>query len=82
MYSYKLGDQKYSPNNMSPYKLLYFPTCVLNSVTIVFLQGLHWHWMSHDGWCVIKQKNKPNLMLIEWNFYLWINCKVDNGYMC
>ena len=35
----------------------------LNSITVVFLQGWFWHWITHKGWYTIKQRNK--------NYSLW-----------
>ena len=30
----------------------------LNSTTTVLLQGRFWHWMTHEGWYAIKQRNQ------------------------
>ena len=36
----------------------------LNSTTTVLLEGWIWHWITHEGWCVIKTK-KPKKTLIK-----------------
>ena len=36
------------------------PSCGLNSITAILLQGWLWQWITHDGWYAIKE-NKTEL---------------------
>ena len=39
--------------------LVISPSYWLNRITTVLLQG--WHWITHEGWYAIKQKNQPTI---------------------
>ena len=45
------------------HELLYLHSYRINNITTVLLQGWFWLWITHEGWCAIKQ-TKPNQPLL------------------
>ena len=40
------------------YETPYLPRYWLNSIIAVLLEGWLWHWITHEGWYAIKQRNQ------------------------